>query len=196
MKAVDIVLIPPNNLIDYALELNSRLESRELILSRKKAMPHISLAMAVIDPNNEKELASKLATLAPKYQNIELEIDHVFYSQTDNELVSGIGIKRSNHLIDLHQDAITLLKPYALAVDENDKSVFANNDQINYPQAAHWPLNYLSKYSRNNFDPHITIGFGDIKAVEKQSFQAQSLSLYHLGPYCTCNSLIANFNLQ
>ncbi len=196
MKAVDIVLIPSNDVIDYALELNSRLESRELILSRENAIPHISLAMAIIDPNNEKELGTKLAELAKKYQNIELEIDHIFYSQAEDELVSGIGIKRSNHLLDLHQDAIALLKPYALTVDEKDKSIFADNHTINYPQAAHWPLNYMSKYSGINFDPHLTIGFGDIKAVQPQTFQVQSLSLYHLGPYCTCNSLMANFNLQ
>lgn len=62
-KAVDIVIIPSEEVIDWIIKLNQSLSSREITLRRKDAMPHISIAMAVIDSAREEELITKFENL-------------------------------------------------------------------------------------------------------------------------------------
>lgn len=188
MKAIDIVLIPSNLVIDYALALNQNLEQSPLRLSREKAMPHISLAMAVVKESNLQEISYKLNQLQKNF-SIELEIDHKFMDNS-GDLVTGLGIRKSPELMLIHQEAVNLLKPYAEQISPDTKEVFAGADLINYPQPCKWVIDYISKHSAENFNPHITIGFGDIGDITKQKFFSETLALYHLGPYCTCNALL------
>ena len=65
-KAIDIALIPSMPLLDYALELNRNLSDSVLVLDFDTAVPHLTLAMAVIDEGNLPKLSKQLEILAKK----------------------------------------------------------------------------------------------------------------------------------
>lgn len=193
LKAVDIVLIPSEDIINLAITLNQRLTAPEIQLNRINAIPHISLAMAVIEEKDQSKICQKLNQLKQQTINLKLEIDHVFHNKV-GKLVTGIGFKRSTSLMQLHQAAVEILKTYAQKTDVENTKIFANGDLINYPQPAKWVTDYFTDHAYSNFDPHITIGYGDIGKIEKQEFSSQELTLYHLGPYCTCHTKIRAAN--
>lgn len=195
-KAVDIALIPSKPLLNYALELNRNLTDSALLLDLDTAMPHLTLAMAVIDEGNLPKLSKQLEILAKKYQSLELSFDHVFkhYSQ-EHGLVSGLGFERSDKLMELHKEAMMLVEQYSVKADENDKSVFAYPEEINYSDAASWVTDFAQKHAYENFDPHITIGMGELKDLAFGKFTFSGIALYHLGKFCSCRYLISRANL-
>ncbi len=176
------------------MELNQELINSELVLDEKFAIPHLSLAMAVIDEAYEKEISQKLQELAEQYESIELNLDHVFKNQSaEHGLVSGLGFAKSAELMNLHRAAMAVLEPYAMQVDANDKTIFANPEEINYSAPAAWVLNFSKSHAYENFDPHITIGMGTLDDLPDMEISFFDLAFYHLGKFCTCRKLISQY---
>ncbi len=196
-KAIDIALIPVKPLLNYALELNRNLVGSALVLDRETALPHLTLAMAVIDDVNQKEISKQLEILANKYKNLELSLDHIFKHQSeDHGLVSGLGFARSEELMNLHNNAMAIIEPYAVQVDENDKSVFAYPEEIDYSKPASWVVDFSMKHAYANFDPHITIGMGELENLPVEKFTFSEIALCHLGKFCSCRELLVEYKLK
>ena len=56
-KAVDVVLLPSEQMMDKAIEANGELVKRfggKIVLNRENCLPHISLAMGCVD---ERDIA-------------------------------------------------------------------------------------------------------------------------------------------
>lgn len=195
-KAIDIALIPAKPLLNYALELNRNLSGSALLLDLDTAVPHLTLAMAVIDDENLLKISKQLEILANKYKTLELTFNGIFkhYSE-EHGLVSGLGFERSSKLMSLHKEAMTLVEQYAIKVNENDKSIFAYPHEINYSHAASWVVDFAQKHAYENFDPHITIGMGELKDLPSEEFTFSKIALYHLGKFCSCRDLIAEYKL-
>ncbi len=188
-KALDIVILPPENIMELTLKLNAALAQPVLKLNRHNALPHLTLAMAVVEESSEQNILAELKKL--NFLSIDLVIDHTFYNQSAHHgLISGLGIQRSEALYQLHLQASAILEKYSLPIDENDASIFLNSEKIDYPKSASWVRDFQAKHSYENFDPHITIGVGDIGKLETISFEATELLLCHLGVFCSCAKVL------
>lgn len=196
-KAIDIALIPAKPLLNYALELNQNLIGSALVLDLDTALPHLTLAMAVIDDINEQEIIKELGILANKYETLELNLDHVFkHHSQEHGLVSGLGFACSDELMHLHNEVMTLTQHYSIQVDGNDKSVFAYPGEINYSAAASWVVDFPRKHAYSNFDPHITIGMGELENLRIEKFSFSEIALCHLGKFCSCRKVTASESLK
>ena len=111
-KAIDIVLIPSNEIIDLAIDLNSGLKHRDICLNRIHAIPHVSIAMAVIDSSSEALVVSQFDNLSKRFTGIELELSQQYCHYYESGSISGIGIKKSPELLILHREACELLSKY------------------------------------------------------------------------------------
>ncbi|MDD9899220.1 MAG: hypothetical protein OXU45_09520 [Candidatus Melainabacteria bacterium] len=193
-KAIDIAIIPEQSILNLACQINASFEDRRIDLNLVNAVPHLTLSMGVIAQANEQVLVDGLKVLAEKYQGLELELSHVFNAGFKTDSAEGLGIAASEDLMNLHNDSVELMQAYIEGYYEAD--IFADYEQGLGESCMNWLKRFQVECTGKNFDPHITLGFGSVPEQKPCKFKAGLLALYQLGNYCTCNSLIAEFNLH
>ena len=192
-KALDIVIIPPKQVLDFCYQLNAGLEDRRIDLNPANAVPHLTLSMGVIESGDEAAIAHALEVLAKKYQGLELQFDSIFDAGFTTDSAKGLSIEKTDDLMNLHRDSVTLMRPYLQ--DYYQPDIFADYEQGLGESCLGWVKRFQAECIEENFDPHITIGFANLSEIEAMSFKVSKLALYQLGDYCTCNKLIVEFEL-
>jgi len=184
--AVDIVLVPDEAMTGFVIAANAALVKKfnsEIILNKNNCLPHISLAMGCIE-REEVELAGELlkplAAIIPR----RLKTGGIQKSvSSSGEIVSVIGILRTNKLQKFHEKVSRTVKPFF--------SYDAREDMVAGGKAGRttlqWIANFPEKGSYSNFSPHITIGYGELQDIElPRDFAVARLAICHLGNHCTC----------
>ena len=60
-----------------------------------------------------------------------------------------------------------------------------------------WIKKYLKNSAFDNFNPHITIGFGEIEKINLPiNFKAEKLALFQTGNYITCRKNLFTTRLE
>jgi 2'-5' RNA ligase len=193
MYALDLALIPPIEVIERAISISAGLKSSKIKLNKFNMIPHISLSMAAIDLNRSYKVLDKLEDLASKTQKLKINIYGVYKAQVLSEPVCGWGIATSDGLLELHETANKLLRAYH--DDDFGLDAFAEADLVD-PITKSFVEDYDLKSAKNNYQAHLTLGFGEIDRQEEFSFVVNNMSLYQLGNFCTCNKLISRFELS
>ena len=115
-KAVDVALLPSDNIIDIAIRLNRQLVERfgeEIVLDNKNCLPHISLAMGCIEEGDIPEIAGVLTKIAGENPVGELRIAGVKVSENaKGERVSSFEVERTENLQRLHEEIVEAMQPY------------------------------------------------------------------------------------
>jgi 2'-5' RNA ligase len=196
-RAVDIVLVPPDEMGDRAIALNRRLSGpteQKIILDRIQCVPHISLAMGVMDDDQLTEVCEELAKIASKREALRLRATTITEVHIPTgEVISSIQIANSPELYALHYDAMTLSEYF-----------FSHHATIDHffstPPVEAVSVQFVDRYpiesAYANFRPHITLGVGTVPEKDIQAtFVSDTLALYHLGSYCTCRDLLYSTQL-
>jgi len=190
--AVDVVLLPSDEMSGYAIEVNKELLrtfDNKIILDKENCLPHISLAMGCIDEKDIPDIEEILQDIAKRYSFRELRaVDILAETIQTGKKVSCFKIEKTRELQLLHEEVMERLAPY-FTYDVTASMLFSP------PQVEEatifWIKNYPEKSSFENFSPHITIGFGETNKVEVPiQFAALKLALCHLGNYCTCRKVL------
>lgn len=195
--AVDIVLLPSDEMTDYAIEVNRELLKtfdNKIILNKEICLPHISLAMGCIDEKDIPDIEKILRDIAEKYSFKELRVvDICAETIPAGKKVSGFKIEKTKELQLLHEEVMQRLTPY-FTYDVTTAMLFSPPE---VEQATlFWIKNYPEKSSFENFSPHITIGFGETDKVKVPiKFAASKLALCHLGNHCTCRNVLVSTEL-
>jgi hypothetical protein len=190
--AIDIVLVPPVEIIAEAVRINQMLggEVNKIALNESACVPHITLSMGVVDRMHIPEIMKGLQNMAADHYNLNLEFSNAYRAPLETgEVISGVNIVKTDALNQLHLDAMELLKPYQLNEYDNNVLVEGENaDPITLDFIRLFPV----KASYNNFNPHMTLIFGELfeTGLHGTRFSCDTLALYHLGSYCTCKDLI------
>lgn len=195
--AVDIVLLPSDEMTDYVIEVNRELLKtfdNKIILNYENCLPHISLAMACIDEKDIPDIEKILHDIAKQYSFSELRVVGIYAETTPTgKKVSCFKIEKTKELRLLHEEVMQRLAPY-FTYDVTTPMLFSPPE---VEQATlFWIKNYPEKSSFENFSPHITIGFGETNKVGLPiKFAASKLALCHLGNHCTCRKILASTGL-
>lgn len=195
--AVDIVLLPPDEIIIKAIEFNRELVRHnppKVELNKTNCIPHISLSMGVLQETDVNPFTRDLTSLAGKHDPLQLRCKGIYAVDIPTgEKVSGIAIENSDELYALHKDVMDLSGRY-LTNDAEIAMVFSP------PPVEKVTLDFINNYPRKsayeNFNPHITLGVGEM--VDRGftfEFSASTLALFHLGNYCTCRLMMAEIQL-
>jgi hypothetical protein len=184
--AIDIVLIPPKEIIDAVLAVNKRGDAR-ITLGPIDRVPHISLLMGVADERHINNIAAKLKTIAKDTGPLNLaslSTDHGCFEIKPNKALQALHeqlVKEIDPLLD-HD-----VKP-DMFLEKSDASISPNGMQI--------VRTYADQHSFEHFWPHITYHTSEANPPELPlSFAASRLALCHLGNYCTCRDILAEFTL-
>lgn len=195
-KAVDVVLLPDEVMMDRAIEANRELAAgfaEQIVLNKEDCLPHISLAMGCVDEKDTGAVEKILTSIAKENRLGQLRVIGVsIATNAKGEKVSVFGLERSRGLQSLHEQVMKELSPY-LTADVTAKMV--NADEVSETTLL-WIKHYREKSSFSRFLPHITIGYGQIdKAPMPVEFAVCKLALCHLGNHCTCSRLLISIDI-
>ncbi len=195
--AVDVVLIPSEEMMEKAIKANRELLKQypnKIILDKDYCLPHISLAMGCI---NQKHIPDIEIILRKITQNYCIEPLHVvgvhIETNSAGEKVSVLQIEKTKSLQSLHEQVIQKLA--AFFSYEVTTDMIISDDAIGESTLS-WIKNYPEKSSYENFFPHITLGYGqtEIRFLPTK-FTVSKLALCHLGNHCTCRKVLAKAEL-
>ncbi len=196
--AVDVVLLPSEEMADKAIEANRELLKQyadRIVLDKDNCLPHISLAMGCIDQSNIPDIEKILQAIAENCPSQQLSAIGIHTgTNSAGEKVSVFQIESTKTLQSLHEEVMRTLAPYF--------SYDVTADMVLSPPTAGestllWIRNYPEKASFENFFPHITIGYGQVDDFSPPfKFIASKLALCHLGNYCTCRKILASAELK
>ena len=191
--AADVILIPSEEMMNIAIESNRELLEQypdKIVLDKKDCLPHISLAMGCIDQKNIADVDKILRKTAKKFSIRFLRIIDVHtHTNVTGEKVSVLQIENTDQLQSLHEQVMSSMKPY-FSYDVTADMVLS--DGIVSKSTLLWIKNYPVESSFENFFPHITLGYGEIKLEPLPiSFVVPKIALCHLGNDCTCKKVLA-----
>lgn len=195
--AVDVVLLPPDEIMDRAIQANAKLVERsgdKIVLNKESCLPHISLAMGCIDESDIPSIEQILHSIANTSPPGDLTVTGVRAStNTKGEKVSVFEIGKNRKLQALHEKVMEELAPY-FSHDVAADMIYGDEDVAE--TTLRWIRSYPEKASFANFFPHITIGYGQVDApMSAVAFRASKLALCHLGNHCTCRKVLAAVNV-
>ncbi len=196
--AVDVVLLPSEEMADKAIAANKELLKQcadKIVLDKENCLPHISLAMGCIDERDIADIEKVLRTIAKQSSLGQLSVISIHTgTNSAGEKVSVFQIEKTESLQSLHEEVMQKLAPYF--------SYDVTVDMLLSPPMAGestlaWIKSYPEKSSFEKFFPHITIGYGEINNFSFPiKLSASKLALCHLGNHCTCRKILASVELQ
>lgn len=195
--AVDIVLLPPDEIMSKSIMLNQNLNRDnppKIELNTENCIPHISLSMGVLKESDREEFEIALVTIAGKIKPLSLRCSGIHTVDAPNgERVSGIAIENSDELYNLHKEVMQLSGRF-LTDDATIDTCYSP------PPVEEVTLQFINNYREKsafgNFSPHITLGIGEMIDPDfTHEFTASVLALCRLGNYCTCRKKMAEIRL-
>lgn len=197
-KAIDIVLLPPDNIMDFAIQLNKpwvKGIDDEIVLDKKFCLPHITLAMGLINDEQIIIIQKIMAEIADNFSPLELKITYVYTENLPTRKISGLAIEKSPPLQKLHEMVMDKLVPL-FTYDDVTKEMFYSPPLVS-DVPLYWVGGFVKNDVRENYRPHITLGMGVPPKIESPIiFTASRLALCHLGNYCTCRDILAEVEIN
>jgi len=186
--AIDIALLPPEEIMEKAIEINNQLAGDPIELNKKNCLPHISLCMGAVEEENLSKIKEIINEIGKNFSKLFLTINKI-----DDEHIC-FEFKNNEDLQRLHEEIMTKLLPYLFynaTIDMCFSPPFVSE------RTLFWINNYKDKFCFQNFYPHITLGISKLKSRKLNiDFTASKLAICHLGNYCTCRKVLYSVNLD
>jgi len=182
-RAIDIVILPDEEVRDLAIDLNGELTNKggyNYTLGMYDFLPHITLFMGVLDDARVDKAKEVLAEIAAAHLPIPIEISGTKSTPIDQG-ASYLAITRTNPLQKLHEEIVARLAPLC-TFDATPDMFVGNLHQIPH----YWATGDFRKKTLDQFNPHISLGYGSIKKIESTYFTAEELNIFQLGAHNTC----------
>ncbi len=196
--AVDVVLLPPPEVAAAALTLNQKLieryGDRSIVLDPFACLPHVSLAMRTIPRRSLPLLTAGFERLAGSSLPLDLCIEGAVAVTTDSgDVVSGINLEKSEPLLILHRSVMAQVN--AVPAEQcSPRAIAAEKNEAIAPFTCNYVNGYADHAAYDHYSPHITLGHGDVTALDDISVPAMArfttLAICHLGNHCTCREIL------
>ena len=197
MKAIDIVLLPAENISNESIVINQQLDNGsgiQQIPLGTKCLPHISLAMGGLKDEEVDSFFKEVTAIASQFSALTLHYTAIECHPNDKgEAISGIAIDENNELQKLHE---TLVNKFESFLKNEVNQEHFHGDETTNTSSVNWVNEYITKHSYKQFSPHITLGTGSFSGnfTPKKSI-TNRLAVCHLGNYCTCREVLFEVEL-
>ena len=192
MMAVDIVVLPTEDIIDMAVAINQHLEQDKISLNKKDCVPHVSIAMGCVKEENLRHVCNVIKDISRNFPRIRLKVEGIVATCFDDKKVQWLKVSLTDHLRKLHEEVMKRVRRY-FCYDAKRNMFIGDVDKA----TVEWVKNYAKSSSFDKFSPHITLGFGELKMGQNQvSFNAEKIALFQLGNHCTCKKLLASYKFR
>lgn len=191
--AVDVVLLPFEEIMDEAIKINKELLKKnpnKIVLNKENCLPHISILMGYLDEDDLPNVEKELQNIAKQFSSLNLKLIKLYADIIPTgEKVSCLGIEKTKYLQAIHEIVVKNIGPYL--THEGTIEMLYNPAEVD-KVTLFWINNYVKDSSFEKFFPHITVGFGETnkKFNFPISLTVSKLALCHLGNYCTCRKIL------
>lgn len=185
--AIDIALLPPDDVMDRAIAVNQKIIAKypsKLVLSKTERLPHITLLQAVIDEKNMEAATTILERIAREFEPLKLTAKLVYKAETSSNSFRVFG--NYPELQKLHEQ---IMQNFKSLISYDAEAGYFDNDEVS-ERTIDYVKNFCEKSAYSNFRPHITLGKGEAQEDEDLSFTASRLAICHLGNFNTCKKVL------
>lgn len=197
--AIDIVLELPQALAEAAIALNRQLDEQPnaIPLGPDAAIPHVSLAMGVIEDHDLEEVKAMLDEEFGDQETFSCRVGPVVQQNNAvGQWMAGLALDRSDDILFMHEDAIGILSEVGFVIPTLGS---LHDYQHADPQTLEVIRMFREKGSFEHYRPHVTLGFGSLPGTvqfEPTLFEFQYIGLYHLGDNATCRKRMHQVRLH
>ena len=196
LLALDIaILLPPETSTSVEL-LNTQLSAPpEGFRFSARRLPHISLVQQFSPTTELNVIEQTIAGVVSKHPPIDLTLASI----TTSETTSSLTVTPSPVLDTLHRRLMDQLAIFDVGL--GDERAFINTDATPTDAARLRDITWVSQFrtdaAYDAFAPHVTLGVGTIKTtIPKTTFTASVIALCILGRFCTCQKVLASWELS
>ena len=195
--AVDVVLLPPEEIVELAIGLNKTFVKEaedEFTLNKKDFLPHITLAMGLMEEARKDAILERLSRVAQEVQPLHLALTgaRAGSPRLDARKMSGLEIEKTPELQLLHERVLSEVISLCTYAGVTKSMFYPGTESV----SEYWLTGKVQTNVREKYHPHITLGFGAVPEIKKPiTFTASRLALCHLGIHCTCRKALASFEL-
>lgn len=193
MIALDVVLLPPADIMEKAIGMNAALREAgnlDISLDGEKCLPHITLAMGCAKEGDLPRLVGILSGIAASFSPVKLETVPSAGGR------AWIKLAKARDIELLHEIVMIRLSPF-FSYRVTPDMMYGASDQEIHDLTIDYIRRFPISSSFENFTPHITVGTGDMELkVGPSSFLCDELALCHLGDFCTCRKVLSSHKLS
>lgn len=197
--AIDIALLPSDEVMDICIGLNMMDPKAFLNLNKEDCFPHITLVMAVVEERDLPEIQDKVEKIAQEFVPLELELTDIYSKTLPNEKnFFSLKVEITKELKKLHIKILKAVKEYNLEKVNPDMFFQDANREIS-PISIEWTENYIRKRDGHpeNFSSHISLVCSQAEYQNfPVKFTASRLVVGQMGGYCTCRKIFYETGLK
>jgi 2'-5' RNA ligase len=191
IRAIDVAMLPPPEVSQRAVDLSARLpqEESEGLLLGPEYLPHVTLLQQFVDADDLPPLLERIGVLLQDAPPIALR---VVGGATGSRSV-WMEIERTPAIVELHRRLLEVAAPFDATV--GDPTAFFGGDARD--RDVQWVSAYRTASSGVRFRPHITLGYAaHPPAIVPFAFAASTIAACHLGRFCSCRRILAEWRLR
>jgi phosphoglycolate phosphatase-like HAD superfamily hydrolase len=204
VTAIDILLDPDAIMVEHAQAANARLlvdNPKGFALDAAHA-PHITVLQQFVRTDELDKVYAAVAKVSEEEQPNAWELKATGYYDipTGKTGLAGIVVEPTADLLRLQQRYIDAISPYTANAGEGSDDAFVPKDGGGAMVAGlvDYVAGFVPKSSGENYNPHVTVGVGTRKYLDKLKaepfksfrFHAKSVSIYQLGDFGTAQKLL------
>jgi len=196
--AVDIVLIPPGEIIKLAVDISracSESVDDDYALNTKNCFPHLTLLLGKVSRDSLPDVEKILEDITKEFPPLDLELSSINDLTKNNPAIDRkkerreFLVTKTDELIKLHKAVLVGMEPF-LITEPATHEMFIDPMGVSN-KALGWVDTFAKKTVLENFRPHISLGPARPEGLTFPiKFTASRLALCHLGPHCTCRKVL------
>ncbi len=188
--AIDIVLLPDEKAQEICKKVNQQIwwEEKKIDFIQTGKTPHISLIMGIMNEVDAEKIADVLSHISKNFSAIKLKGKiRKYIIQNTGEAWASFELEKSKQVSNLFIQISEKIKPY-LDYNNISTNMFYMATEVE-KQSCIWLEGFKNRTSEE-YHSHITLWIGDTSNLPEQeiSFTAETLAIYQLGNYCTCEN--------
>lgn len=193
--AIDIALIPPENILDMCIGLHNSCKNQRFQLWKNDFIPHISLRLMWIyerDLDKVIEIVSQI-----DFTTMSICLTWIGGRQKEKWYYNFINIDVDNNLIKLHQEITNKTLIYFKEADNSKMLVDWEKTWFD-ESAKRWINNFYTEHSFKKYNPHISLWCYDLDYSHIHfpvSFECSRLCIFQIWNINTCRKLLWEKNL-
>lgn len=196
--AVDIILVPPDEIIQLAIAINHSLPetvAENHVLDTVTAIPHITVLMGLVSKEQLPIVYKKLESIAKQFSPLLLKITSLeTLNDSDGNPFCWLEIEKSSELQALHENVFRELRPI-FSYDAQKEMFYMPPDIDEVPKF--WQEGVAENNVIEKYTPHITLGRGaSTSKISPKNFIATEFALGHIGNHGTCRDILWSTHLK
>ena len=190
LVAIDVAILPPRSILDYAVRLSAALppaESQGLLLNDTNR-PHITLTQQVVAAVEIPAVLASVTAVVDGRAPVSLRVSGPGRGASS----VWMRIEPAKELTDLHRALMDALRPF----EQPGATAAAFSGGDPRPGDLKWVAEFRRRSSYSRYTPHITLGHAyQAPHVDPVAFTAATVALCRLGRFCTCRELLDSWTL-